>query len=82
MAEKLPGCKKLPAELNMCTPHIFTCLEDRNANVRQKAQEVLVPYMVHVGADSMVRQGSKLKVSFHINLEPSIRGTFNDKVDL
>ena len=60
---KLPGCKKLPAELNVCTPFIFACLEDRNADVRKKALEVLVPYMIHVGYESMARQASKLKVS-------------------
>ena len=66
MAEKLPNYRKLPAELNMCAPHLFSCLEDRNADVRKKANEAVVPFMVHAGYERLVKQAGKLKVSDNI----------------
>ena len=47
----------------LCIPHVFQCLEDRNADVRKRAQEVLMPLMIHTGYEAMARQASKLKVS-------------------
>jgi cytoskeleton-associated protein 5 len=47
----------------MCIPHLLSCLEDRNGEVRKKAQEALVPFMIHTGYDSMLKATSKLKVS-------------------
>ena len=63
LSEKLPNSKKLPPELNECIPHLYACLEDRNADVRKKAQEALVPFMVQVGFESMVRKVGQLKAS-------------------
>lgn len=63
LAEKLPNYRKLPSdELKMCIPCIFTALEDRNGDVRKKAQEVLIPFMIHTGPDPMMKAAGKLKV--------------------
>ena len=63
---KLPDYKKLPTELNLCIPLLFACVEDRNADVRKKAQEVLLPFMVHAGYEAMAKAVGKLKVSIVI----------------
>lgn len=60
--EKLPSVASLPAvELNLCVPILLNCLEDRNVDVRKKASECLLPFMIHVGYESMARAASKLK---------------------
>lgn len=64
LAEKLPTCKKLPAELQECIPYLFACMEDRNADVRKRAQDALLPFMIHTGYDAMLRHAGKLKVNF------------------
>ncbi|KAL3842600.1 hypothetical protein ACJMK2_020593 [Sinanodonta woodiana] len=61
LAERLPNHKPLPAELKMCIPHLLNCLEDRNADVRKKAQDALVPFMIHVGYESVFKATNKLK---------------------
>ncbi|XP_064635641.1 cytoskeleton-associated protein 5-like isoform X2 [Lineus longissimus] len=61
LAEKLPNAKKLPADLKDCVPLIFACLEDRNGDVRKKAQEALMPFMIHTGWEHMGRAAGKLK---------------------
>lgn len=61
LAEKLPNVKKVTSELNLCIPYVLACMEDRNGGVRQKAQESLVPFMIHTGYDAFVKQASKLK---------------------
>lgn len=61
LAEKLPACKKLPAELQECIPYLFACMEDRNADVRKKAQDALLPFMIHTGYEAMLRHAGKLK---------------------
>ncbi|XP_015926242.1 cytoskeleton-associated protein 5 [Parasteatoda tepidariorum] len=62
LTEKLPTVTALPsAELNLCVPILLTCLEDRNVDVRKKASECVLPYMIHVGYESMSRAASKLK---------------------
>ena len=67
MAEQLPLQKKVPIDLlGPCISHIFTCLEDRNADVRKKANDVLLPFMTHTGYDAMLRQTSKVKVKIII----------------
>lgn len=63
LAEKLPTCKKLPAELQECIPYLFACMEDRNADVRKKAQDALLPFMIHTGYEAMLRHAGKLKVN-------------------
>ena len=52
--------------MKLCIPHLLTCLEDRNGDVRKKAQEALVPFMIHVGYDAVFRATSKLKASLKI----------------
>ncbi|XP_076313305.1 msps cytoskeleton-associated protein 5 [Tachypleus tridentatus] len=62
LSEKLPDVKSVPKEeLNMCVPSLFTCLEDRNADVRKKAQDCVLPFMIHLGFDPMARAAGKLK---------------------
>ncbi|XP_048241542.1 cytoskeleton-associated protein 5-like isoform X2 [Haliotis rufescens] len=61
LVEKLPTHRVLPTELRMCVPVVLACLEDRNADVRKKAQESLVPFMIHTGYDSFFKATSKLK---------------------
>ncbi|XP_062581374.1 cytoskeleton-associated protein 5-A-like [Saccostrea cucullata] len=61
LSEKLPNHKPLPAEFKLCIPHLLSCLEDRNGEVRKKAQDAIVPFMIHTGYDSVFRACSKLK---------------------
>ncbi|GIY80106.1 hypothetical protein CDAR_186242 [Caerostris darwini] len=62
LTEKLPTVASLPAaELNICLPILLSCLEDRNPDVRKKASECLLPFMLHVGYEPMARAASKLK---------------------
>ena len=63
LAEKLPGSKKLPAEFQECVPILYACLEDRNAEVRKKANEAVLPFMIHCGFDTMLQKLSLVKVS-------------------
>ena len=49
-------------ELNACVPHLFVALEDRSADVRKAASEAVLPFMIHLGYDAMVRHAGKLKV--------------------
>ena len=46
----------------LCVPHLYTCLEDRNGDVRKKAQEALPTFMMHLGYDKMSKATGKLKV--------------------
>lgn len=62
LSEKLPETKSLPnTELTLCIPYILSSLEDRNGEVRKKAQESLLPFMIHVGFEAMSRAAGKLK---------------------
>ncbi|XP_033753517.1 cytoskeleton-associated protein 5-like [Pecten maximus] len=61
LTEKLPNHKQLPPEFKQCVPLLLNCLEDRNGDVRKKAQEALLPFMVHVGFESMFKATSKMK---------------------
>ncbi|XP_025832925.1 protein mini spindles-like [Agrilus planipennis] len=62
LAEKLPKMKSLPKEeLHACIPHLYSNLEDRNADVRKNAHEAVFGFMIHLGYDSMLRQSDKLK---------------------
>ncbi|PRD24913.1 UNVERIFIED_CONTAM: Cytoskeleton-associated protein 5 [Trichonephila clavipes] len=62
LTEKLPTVASLPtAELTVCLPILLSCLEDRNPDVRKKASECLLPFMIHVGYEPMARAASKLK---------------------
>ncbi|XP_045625403.1 cytoskeleton-associated protein 5 isoform X3 [Procambarus clarkii] len=66
MAEKLKdappkGINK--EELHACTQYLFMALEDRNADVRKGANEAVMPFMIHLGFDGMVKHTSKVKPS-------------------
>jgi len=62
LAEKLPSYKKLPAEFQDCVPYLYASLEDRNADVRKKANEAVLPFMIHAGYEVMARHAAKTKV--------------------
>lgn len=66
----LPKCKKLPAELKAIVPTIFTYIEDRNPEVRTKSQELIVPLMMHVGPNDMLRALQKAKPTSQPILQP------------
>ncbi|CAG0884793.1 unnamed protein product [Darwinula stevensoni] len=62
IAEKIPDVKKLPKdEVSACIPHLYTCLEDRNPDVRKNAQDAILPFMIHFGFEPMMRATGKLK---------------------
>ncbi|XP_057185061.1 cytoskeleton-associated protein 5 isoform X3 [Triplophysa rosa] len=61
LAEKLPTLRAVPADLMLCIPHLFTCLEDRSGDVRKKAQDALPTFMMHLGYEKMNKATSKLK---------------------
>ncbi|ESO97492.1 hypothetical protein LOTGIDRAFT_228176 [Lottia gigantea] len=61
LCEKLPTHRVLPTEIRGCIPNVLACLEDRNGDVRKKAQDALVPFMIHTGYDSFLKASSKLK---------------------
>lgn len=77
LSEKLPSHKPLPSEFKLCIPHLLTCLEDRNGDVRKKAQEAVVPFMIHTGYESVFRACSKLKVSAWYPVKYSIENLCN-----
>jgi len=62
LVDKLPSHKKLPAEFQECVPYLYASLEDRNPDVRKKAQEAVLPFMIHMGYEAMARQAAKAKV--------------------
>lgn len=41
---------------------LYSCLEDRNGDVRKKAQAVVPCMWAHLGYDTMNKQANKLKV--------------------
>ncbi|KAM4734479.1 cytoskeleton-associated protein 5 isoform 2-T2 [Anableps anableps] len=61
LAEKLPTLRTVPGDLMLCVPQLFACLEDRNADVRKKAQDALPTFMMHLGYDKMNKATGKLK---------------------
>ncbi|KAF5285627.1 hypothetical protein FQR65_LT13108 [Abscondita terminalis] len=62
LAEKLPKIKSVPKEeLLACIPHLYSNLEDRNAEVRKNAQEAVLGFMIHLGYECMNKQTEKLK---------------------
>lgn len=62
LAEKLPTLRSVPSDLLLCVPHLYSCLEDRNGDVRKKAQDALPFFMMHLGFEKMTKATSKLKV--------------------
>ncbi|XP_072448782.1 cytoskeleton-associated protein 5 isoform X3 [Chiloscyllium punctatum] len=61
LADKLPTLRSAPSDLILCLPHLYSCLEDRNGDVRKKAQDALPMFMMHLGYEKMVRAAGKLK---------------------
>jgi cytoskeleton-associated protein 5 len=64
LAQVLPKSKrgKLPAaELKAIVPSVYNFLEDRNPDVRTKAQELIMPLMIHVGPNEMLKVMNKAK---------------------
>ncbi|XP_068996067.1 cytoskeleton-associated protein 5 isoform X1 [Embiotoca jacksoni] len=61
LAEKLPTLRTVPADLMLCVPQLYACLEDRNGDVRKKAQDALPTFMMHLGHDKMSKAAGKLK---------------------
>jgi hypothetical protein len=66
LAAVLPKCKKLPPELKAIIPAVFTYVEDRNPEVRTKSQELMVPLMMHVGPNDMLRALQKACLFFFV----------------
>ena len=62
LAEKLPTLRTAPGDLLLCLPQLYACLEDRNGDVRKKAQDALPTFMMHLGYDKMNKAAGKLKV--------------------
>lgn len=63
LAEKLPTLRSVPPDLMLSVPYLYACLEDRNADVRKKAQDALPTFMMHLGYEKMVKATGKLKPS-------------------
>uniref|UniRef100_A0A2K5JR13 Cytoskeleton-associated protein 5 n=1 Tax=Colobus angolensis palliatus TaxID=336983 RepID=A0A2K5JR13_COLAP len=61
LAEKLPTLRSTPTDLILCVPHLYSCLEDRNGDVRKKAQDALPFFMMHLGYEKMAKATGKLK---------------------
>ncbi|KAF7653352.1 hypothetical protein LDENG_00084060 [Lucifuga dentata] len=61
LAEKLPTLRTVPGDLMLCVPQLYACLEDRNGDVRKKAQDALPTFMMHLGFDKMNKATAKLK---------------------
>ncbi|NXF32228.1 CKAP5 protein, partial [Nyctibius bracteatus] len=61
LAEKLPTLRSVPSDLFFCVPHLYSCLEDRNGDVRKKAQDALPFFMMHLGFEKMAKATGKLK---------------------
>ncbi|CAL1547332.1 unnamed protein product [Lymnaea stagnalis] len=70
LAEKLPSHKQLPVEIRAIIPNILTCLEDRNADVRKRAGDVLVPMMIHTGYDPFLKALGKCKPATKDQIQP------------
>ncbi|KAI5101926.1 cytoskeleton-associated protein 5 [Silurus meridionalis] len=61
LTEKLPTVRSVPSDFALVIPHLYSCLEDRNADVRKKAQDALPVFMMHLGYDKMNKAAAKLK---------------------
>ncbi|KAM9816605.1 cytoskeleton-associated protein 5 isoform 1-T2 [Syngnathus typhle] len=63
LADKLPTLRSVPGDLMGCVPQLYACLEDRNGDVRKKAQDALPTFMMHLGYDKMNKATGKLKTT-------------------
>ncbi|EDO43210.1 predicted protein [Nematostella vectensis] len=78
LEEKLPGEQKLPPALSTILPPMYSCLEDRNGDVRKKAQAAVPAVMAHLGYDVMLKQANKLKPASKpvvVGILEKLRGT-------
>jgi len=62
LEEKLPSAGKLPPEMSAIIAPLYSCLEDRNGEVRKKSQAVVPLFMAKVGYEAMLKHAGKLKV--------------------
>ena len=44
-----------------CLPYLFAALEDRTAEVRKAAHDATLPFMIHLGYETLARNAGKLK---------------------
>lgn len=56
-----PRPMKMPAEFRECVPPLLLCLEDRNGDVRKKAQEALLPFMIVLGFEPIAKVSVRLQ---------------------
>ena len=49
-------------DLSNYIPHLFSGVEDRNADVRKAASEAVLPFMLHLGYDGLLKHTSRVKV--------------------
>ncbi|GFO33537.1 cytoskeleton-associated protein 5 [Plakobranchus ocellatus] len=70
LSSKLPSHKQLPVEFRSTIPLVLASLEDRNPDVRKKAQEALVPFMIHTGYDAFLKGLGKCKPSSKDQIMP------------
>ncbi|XP_064399412.1 cytoskeleton-associated protein 5-like isoform X3 [Halichondria panicea] len=63
LQEKLPECHKLPAEVNLIIPPLYSCLEDRSGEVRKKANATVPVLISKIGYEVMAKEATKLKGS-------------------
>ncbi|XP_066556633.1 cytoskeleton-associated protein 5 isoform X2 [Amia ocellicauda] len=63
LAEKLPTLRSVSPDLMLCVPYLYACLEDRNGDVRKKAQDALPTFMMHLGYEKMLKATGKLKTA-------------------
>uniref|UniRef100_UPI003AB1091D cytoskeleton-associated protein 5-like n=1 Tax=Centroberyx gerrardi TaxID=166262 RepID=UPI003AB1091D len=61
LAERLAALRSAPSDLLLCVTPLYACLEDRNGDVRKKAQDALPIFMTHLGFDKMNKAAGKLK---------------------
>ena len=62
LQEKLPESGKLPAEVSLVIPPLYSCLEDRSGEVRKKANTTVPVLMAKIGYEVMAKEAAKLKV--------------------
>ncbi|CAL8245486.1 unnamed protein product [Lota lota] len=61
LTERLATLRGGPSDLMLCLAPLYSCLEDRNGEVRKKAQDALPIFMTHLGFDKMNKAAGKLK---------------------
>uniref|UniRef100_A0A8C5BY36 Cytoskeleton-associated protein 5-like n=1 Tax=Gadus morhua TaxID=8049 RepID=A0A8C5BY36_GADMO len=61
LTERLATLRGGPSDLPLCLAPLYACLEDRNGEVRKKAQDALPLFMTHLGFDKMNKAAGKLK---------------------